>query len=70
MKYTHTNFQLPTSKTVILLIIKVKWGTLPLGEMEVGVLFLNLLYMRDIHTNFQLLNPKTDITRNEGDSNP
>ena len=29
---THTNFQLPTSKTVILLIIVVKWGRFyPLG---------------------------------------
>ena len=28
MRDTHTDFQLPTSKTVILLIIVVKWGAI------------------------------------------
>ena len=66
---THTNFQLPTSKTVILLIIVVKWGQFyPLGPSLGGRVgggelnFLDPLHMRNTHSDFQLLTSKTDLT--------
>ena len=72
MRDTHTDFQLPTSKTVILLIIVVKWGQFyPLGPFLGGggvggreLNFLDLLHMRNTHTNFQLPASKTELTYN------
>ena len=71
MRDTHTDLQLPTSKTVILLIIVVKWGAiLPPGALpgegggEDGggkLNFLDLLHMRNTNTDFQLLTSKTVI---------
>ena len=73
MRNTHTNFQLPASKTdltyncsqmgAILLP-----GTLPGGGVRGGELnFLDLLHMRNIHTNFQLPTSKTDLTYNRSE---
>ena len=65
MRDIHTNFQLPISKTVILLIIVVKWGQFyPLGPSGGGgeLNFLDPLHMRNTHSNFQLLTSKTDLT--------
>ena len=68
MRDTHTDLQLPTSKTVILLIIIVKWGAilppgaLPGGEYGGGKSnFLDLLHMRNTNTDFQLPTSKTVI---------
>ena len=69
MRDTHTDLQLPTSKTVILLIIIVKWGAiLPPGALPGGgedgggkSNFLDLLHMRNTNTDFQLLTSKTVI---------
>ena len=60
MSNTYTNFQLSTSKTDLTnnrseMGAILPPGTLPLGELGGGYLiFLNLLHMRDIHTDFQL----------------
>ena len=56
MRNIHTNFQLPTSKTVILLIIIFKWGQFyPLGPSLGGggreLNFLDLLHMRNTNTD-------------------
>ena len=74
MRIIHTNFQLPTSKTVILLIIVVKWGRFyPLGPSLGGGVgggelnFLDLLHMINTHTNFQLPTSKTDLTYNRSE---
>ena len=62
---THTDFQLPSSKTVSVLEIVVKWGRFyplgpsPGGNWGEGSLLPNIIHMRDIHTNFQLPNLKT-----------
>ena len=66
MRDTHIDFQLPSTKTEIL----VKLGqfnppeTLPwgggIGDEKLN--FLDLLHMRNIHTNFQLSTSKTDLT--------
>ena len=65
MRDIHTDFQLPISKTVILLIIVVKWGQFyPLGPSGGGgeLNFLDPLHMRNTHSNFQLPTYKTDLT--------
>ena len=70
MRDTHTDLQLPTSKTVILLLIVVKWGRFyPLGPSLGGggvgggeLNFLDPLHMRNTHSDFQLLTSKTDLT--------
>ena len=69
MRDIHTNFELPTSKTVIFLIIKVKWGLFyTRGGVGGGELnFLDLLHMRNTHTNFQLPTSKTDLTYNSSE---
>ena len=71
MRNTYTNFQIPTSKTVILLIIIFKWGQFyPLGPSLGGgreLNFLDLLHMRDTHTNFQLPTYKTNLTYNHSE---
>ena len=68
MRDTHNDFQLPSTKTEIV----VKLGqfnppeTLPwgggIGDEKLN--FLDLLHMRDTHTNFQLPASKTDLTYN------
>ena len=64
MRDTHTNFQLPTSKT------NLTYNCTEMGPSLGGrgrgreLNFLDLLHMRNIHTNFQLPTSKTDLTYN------
>ena len=70
MRDIHTDFQLPICKTVILLIIVVKWGQFyPLGPSGGGgeLNFLDPLHMRNTHSDFQLLTSKTDLTYNRSE---
>ena len=71
MRDTHNDFQLPSTKTEIV----VKLGqfnppeTLPWAGRIGGekLNFLDLLHMRDTHTNFQLPTYKTNLTYNHSE---
>ena len=75
MKYTHTNFQLPTSKTVILLMNVILGQFYPLGPSPQGSwgvegYFPEYTFYEGHTYQFsasQLQN--CDLTRNGGDSN-
>ena len=68
MRNTHTNFQLPTSKTDLTYNHSQMGAILPPGTLPgsggVELNFLDLLHMRDTHTNFQLPTSKTNLTYN------
>ena len=55
----HNNFQLYSFKTEIV----VKWGQFNPEKLN----FLDLLHMRDTHTNFQLPTYKTNLTYNHSE---
>ena len=66
MRNTHTNFQLPTSKTELTYNRSQIGAILPPGTILGGgrgeFNFLDPLHMRNTHSDFQLLTSKTDLT--------
>ena len=68
MRDTHTNFQLPTSKTYLTYNHIQMRAILPPGGVGGGESnFLDLHHMRNTHTNFQLPTSKTDLTYNRSE---
>ena len=68
MRDTHNDFQLPSTKTEIVVKLgqfnppeTLPWGR-GIGDEKLN--FLDLLHMRDTHTNFQLPTSKTYLTYN------
>ena len=74
MRDTHNDFQLPSTKTEILVQLgqsnppeTLPWGGGRGGIGDEKLNFLDLLHMRNIHTNFQLPTSKTDLTYNRSE---